>query len=98
MYSFSSASQSLGPRARTINGGSPPTARKARTGELTPPGKSFSARSCRSRDFRMRSFWDGFEVKFLPDSDDAQRFSYETSFIAANATECRRVPSGEIRG
>ena len=35
------------PRRAATNGGSPPTAAKARTGELTPPGNSFSAR-CRS--------------------------------------------------
>ena len=28
----------------SMNGGAPPTARKARTGELTPPGKKRSAR------------------------------------------------------
>src|ERR1700751_5851145 len=39
-----------------MNGGSPPTARKARTGESTPPGRRRSARCCNSRErssFRM---------------------------------------------
>src|SRR5215831_16621557 len=52
MYSFSSASHIRDPRPLTMKGGSPPTARKARTGEFTPPGKSLSARSC---SFRERS-------------------------------------------
>src|SRR6266542_2074501 len=36
------------PLPLTIMGGSPPTARKARTGEFTPPGKNCSARCCRA--------------------------------------------------
>src|SRR5271170_6822091 len=50
MYSFSSASQMCDPLPRTINGGSPPTAPNARTGEFTPPGIMLSARCCRRRD------------------------------------------------
>src|SRR5215467_11196908 len=50
MYSFSSASHTCDPLPRTINGGSPPTERKARTGEFTPPGIIDSARCCRRRD------------------------------------------------
>jgi hypothetical protein len=38
------------PLPRTINGGSPPTERNARTGEFTPPGIMLSARCCRRRD------------------------------------------------
>src|SRR5712692_502592 len=33
-----------------MKSGSPPTERKARTGEFTPPGMSFCARSNRARD------------------------------------------------
>src|ERR1700688_2439283 len=50
MNSFSSASQMCDPLPRTINGGSPPTERNARTGEFTPPGIMLSARCCRRRD------------------------------------------------
>src|SRR5712691_574056 len=50
MNSFSSASQMCEPFPRTINGGSPPTEPKARTGEFTPPGIMLSARFCRRRD------------------------------------------------
>src|SRR5215469_2111919 len=50
MYSFSSASHTCDPLPRTINGGSPPTDLKARTGEFTPPGIMLSARCCRRRD------------------------------------------------
>jgi hypothetical protein len=38
------------PFALSTNGGPPPTALKARTGELTPPGKNRSARCCRALD------------------------------------------------
>ena len=34
----------LGALGTSMKGGAPPTARKARTGELTPPGKKRSAR------------------------------------------------------
>src|SRR5579863_8325349 len=50
MNSFSSASQMCEPLPRTMNGGSPPTEPKARTGEFTPPGIMLSARCCRRRD------------------------------------------------
>src|SRR5437868_5855781 len=50
MYWLPSASQMSGPLPRTIHGGSPPTARKARTGESTPPGITFSARCCSLRE------------------------------------------------
>ena len=36
--------------ADQVNGGVPPTALNARTGELTPPGIMLSARCCRRRD------------------------------------------------
>src|SRR3954468_3828090 len=44
------------PWPRTMIGGSPPTAPKARTGEFTPPGKSRSARWCSLRDFSSFTF------------------------------------------
>src|SRR2546426_7299398 len=50
MYWLPSASQRWEPCPRTMNGGSPPTARKARTGEFTPPGIICSARSYNLRD------------------------------------------------
>src|SRR5579864_5424894 len=50
MYSLPSASHMREPSPRTMNGGSPPTARKARTGEFTPPGIKASARFCNLRD------------------------------------------------
>ena len=43
MYSLPSTSNMCEPSPRAINGGDPPTPRKARTGELTPPGMSFCA-------------------------------------------------------
>src|SRR5690606_784154 len=50
MYSFPSTSHKRAPAPRSTKNGSPPTARNARTGELTPPGKSSSARANRSED------------------------------------------------
>src|SRR5574340_337630 len=51
MYWLPSASQRREPSPRTMKGGSPPTARKARTGELTPPGMTASARFCSWREW-----------------------------------------------
>src|SRR6266853_807157 len=50
MYSLPSASQIRGPSPLTATTGSPPTPRKARTGEFTPPGKSSRARAITSAD------------------------------------------------
>src|SRR5579862_1144580 len=50
MNSFSSASHMCEPLPRTINRGSPPTERNARTGEFTPPGIMLSALNWRRRD------------------------------------------------
>src|SRR3954470_14609787 len=47
MYSPPLAPNSLEPFALLMKTGEPPTARKARTGEFTPPGKRRSARSSR---------------------------------------------------
>ncbi len=44
-YSRPSASVRYGPLPDTMKRGVPPTARKARTGELTPPGVTAKARS-----------------------------------------------------
>src|SRR5687767_13860848 len=47
MYSRPSAPNNFEPLALLMKIGWPPTARNARTGEFTPPGKRFSARSSR---------------------------------------------------
>src|SRR5438270_11935717 len=44
MYSLPSASKIWEPSPRAIKGGFPPTLRKARTGEFTPPGMMRCAR------------------------------------------------------
>src|SRR5580700_10233417 len=63
MNSFSSASQMCEPLPRTMNGGSPPTDPKARTGEFTPPGIMLSARCCKRRDCStFREVVDGIEA------------------------------------
>src|SRR3982075_1166015 len=50
MYSLPSASQIRAPSPLAATTGSPPTPRKARTGEFTPPGKSSRARAIISAD------------------------------------------------
>src|SRR6266571_1532932 len=50
MYSLPSTSHRSAPRPRAKNGGSPPTALKARTGEFTPPGMIWRAFSNRLRE------------------------------------------------
>src|ERR1700688_4793365 len=66
MYSFSSASQMCDPFPRTINGGSPPTAPNALTGEFTPPGIMLSARFCRRRDCStFRDVIDGIDCSVV---------------------------------
>jgi hypothetical protein len=55
MSSRSSAVMSVAPRAALTKNGAPPTERKARTGEFTPPGMSWRARAKRaSEDCVMR--------------------------------------------
>src|SRR5262245_25639605 len=51
MYSRPSASQMRLPCPRSMKRGVPPTARNARTGELTPPGMIFRERSNRRSFF-----------------------------------------------
>src|SRR5258706_7938337 len=53
MYSLPSTSVRSAPRPRVKKTGSPPTALKARTGELTPPGMTWRAFSNRLRDSVM---------------------------------------------
>ena len=57
-----STSVSHGPAALAMNRGVPPTARKARTGELTPPGMTASARSRRAAEAGASSGYDGRSV------------------------------------
>src|SRR5215470_14976346 len=54
MYERPSASQRREPSPRWMKGGAPPTARKARTGLLTPPGMTRLAASRRRLDSVMR--------------------------------------------
>src|SRR5271170_621493 len=62
MYSCPSASKTREPRARSMMSGSPPTARKARTGLLTPPTRIFSARAKRSEELvTVESYTHGTE-------------------------------------
>src|ERR1700730_14318004 len=90
MYSFSSASQRWDPLPRTINRGSPPTARNARTGEFTPPGIMLSARCCKRRDCSvLRDVVDGIRSS-RPRSKKITRKKmstarYKTNQVAADA-------------
>src|SRR5262245_17806716 len=51
MYSRPSSATTRAPHALAMKRGSPPTARKARTGLLTPPGMTARARSKRALDW-----------------------------------------------
>src|SRR5687767_10653281 len=51
MYSLPSTSKTRAPFARSTKNGFPPTPRKARTGEFTPPGIHFRASAKSSSDF-----------------------------------------------
>ena len=74
MYSFSSASQMCDPLPRTMNGGSAPTERNARTGEFTPPGIMLSARCCRRRDCSvLRIVVEGIKSSTAEKEDDRAR-------------------------
>src|SRR5215216_6493525 len=55
MYEFPSASKMREPSPRSMNRGSPPTERNARTGLLTPPGIRFAARCIRRAERSMAS-------------------------------------------
>src|ERR1700728_624512 len=60
MYSLPSASHTREPAARSMISGSPPTARKARTGLFTPPTRIFCARSKSSEDLlTLESYYEG---------------------------------------
>ncbi len=50
MYSLPSTSMMRDPLPRAMNGGVPPTLRKARTGELTPPGMTLRAAANRASE------------------------------------------------
>src|ERR1039458_8477367 len=103
MYRLPSASHTCAPRPRTRNGGVPPTERKARTGELTPPGMSRSARVCNARDLsRLRAM-----VRYSPFGIRSSLFAFRSSlsgfqpkteeFIRVNAEEVVRKITGESR-
>src|SRR6266571_865797 len=51
MYSLLSTSHTRAPCALLTKNGCPPTARNARTGELTPPGMHFNASANNASDF-----------------------------------------------
>src|SRR5438093_13131474 len=51
MYSLPSTSHTRAPLAFWTKNGCPPTARNARTGELTPPGMYFRASANNASDF-----------------------------------------------
>src|SRR5712664_1266887 len=84
------------PLPRTMKGGSPPTARNARTGEFTPPGIMLSARCCRRRDCStLRDIVDGIELPRSGNSLDsgsaAELVSYGVILNAAVIKAERRI-------
>src|ERR1700722_20259324 len=83
MNSLSSASQICEPFPRTINGGSPPTEPKARTGEFTPPGIMLSARCCKRRDCStFRDIVDGIVAPHKKLGEQTRTRDYYSSAAA----------------
>src|SRR6185437_12202191 len=82
-----SASVMVGPLALWMNSGVPPTPRKARTGELTPPGSSSSARSKSREDLSGPSSGDdmreGYQLAAQLTRDAA--LVHPTSFLGASS-------------
>src|SRR5438045_1279813 len=70
MYSRPSSSVRRAPRPERKKSGVPPTARKARTGEFTPPGM----RACeRSKRLRLRSYIGSSGSREVVEACDAAR-------------------------
>src|SRR5215467_5147881 len=84
MYSRASASQMRLPSPRSMKGGTPPTARKARTGEFTPPGMTLRERS------NSRSF---FEVMSLEHRGELSRTLLDIRRVEHGADHRERVGS-----
>src|SRR5215831_11744262 len=82
MYSRASASQMRLPSPRSMKGGTPPTARKARTGEFTPPGMILRERS------NNRSF---FEVMCSEHRCKLSRAMLDVFGIEQSADHCDRI-------
>src|SRR3984957_2705293 len=73
------------PLPRRINGASPPTEPKARTGELTPPGIMLSARCCRRRDCSvLRDMVEGIRSSRPGENRCQQMEKMRTTTIAAS--------------
>src|SRR5215472_9050571 len=94
MYSRPSASQMRLPSPRSIRRGTPPTARKARTGEFTPPGMVLRERS------NNRSFFEGMcgenlcEIpSALPDVFGVEQIADHGDRIDARVDQNFRVPA-----
>src|SRR5918995_5442728 len=66
MYEFPSTSKMREPSPRSMNSGSPPTDRNARTGLLTPPGISPTARSISLAERSMASIVLASKLSPLP--------------------------------
>src|ERR1035437_1767391 len=104
MVRLPSASVSHAPSPRSTNGGAPPTAPKARTGEFTPPGKKRSARCWRAWDDRVLDRDDlvaGEDVFFsatgITDGDVLQGVRYPSAGGATTESLITRSRSGTIR-
>src|SRR5690348_16177024 len=84
MYSRPSASQIRLPSPRSTKGGVPPTARNARTGELTPPGMILCERS------NSRSFLEVMDAK---EAGEFARASLNVRRVEQSADNCDSVGS-----
>src|SRR4029077_9835772 len=103
MYSRPFASQSRLPAPRSMKGGVPPTARNARTGELTPPGMTFCERSNRRSFFEVmdaeqarefpRAALDVMRVEQGADDGDGirPRLDHGAGVFAGNSSYCNHA-------
>src|SRR5436189_4064299 len=109
MYSLPSTSQTRAPWALLTKKGSPPTARNARTGELTPPGMYFNASLNSEAELsNLRFTWRtlagefvgkrpieifGFWIAHQCNSTQRESLAYGDSFSEAKAAPSGGVPN-----
>src|SRR5215472_1725154 len=93
MYSRPSASQMRLPSPRSMKRGTPPTARKARTGEFTPPGMVLRERSNNSSFFEAMCDENRCELaRALPDVFGVEQVADHGDCIDARVDEGSCVP------
>src|SRR5439155_16701355 len=90
MYWLPSTSHTRAPLAFSTKNGCPPTARNARTGELTPPGMYFNASANKAADLacettRRNYSWPAVSARKFRSIDSARARSYSGTMLDAKA-------------